>query len=70
MVSKTKTGPVDPRIVNGCPEKNPYPIPQTNPETKDSMAAIFFPVASLKRPPNVIIGDRQAKYKNINDAMH
>ena len=23
IVSKTKTGPVDPRIVSGCPEKNP-----------------------------------------------
>ena len=70
MVSKTRTGPVDPRMVSGCPEKKPYPIPHTKPETRDSIAAMFFPVASLKRPPKVMIGDRQAKYKKIKLAMH
>lgn len=59
-----------PRIVRGCPEKNPYPIPQIKPETKDSIAAILFPVAEPRRPPNVMIGDKQAKYKNIHDAIH
>lgn len=57
-------------MVKGCPEKNPYPIPQTKPETNDSMAAIFFPVASPNKPPNVIIGERQAKYRKIKEATH
>lgn len=70
MVSNTKTGPVEPRMVRGCPEKNPYPIPQTKPDTKDSMAAILLPVALPNSPPNVMIGDKQAKYKNIHDAIH
>ncbi len=34
------------------------------------MAAIFLPVTSLKSPPKVIIGDKQAKYKNIQEATH
>jgi hypothetical protein len=54
-----------PKIVSGCPEKKPYPIPQTNPDTNDSIAAIFLPVAFDSNPPNVIIGDKQAKYKKI-----
>jgi len=45
-------------------------MPQTNPETSDSIAAIFFPVASLRRPPKVIMGDKQAKYKKIKEATH
>lgn len=61
---------MEPRIVNGWPEKNPYPIPHTKPETSDSIAAIFFPVASLRRPPKVIMGDKQAKYKKMNEATH
>ena len=70
MVSNTRTGPVDPRMVSGCPEKKPQPIPQTKPETRDSIAAMLLPVAWPKRPPNVMMGDRQAKYKNIHEAMH
>jgi hypothetical protein len=31
---------------------------------------MLFPVAWPKRPPNVIIGDRQAKYRKIQEAMH
>lgn len=61
IVSNTSTGPVEPKIVSGWPEKNPYPMPHTNPETRDSIAAIFLPVASLSRPPNVIMGDKHAK---------
>jgi len=61
---------VEPSIVNGCPEKKPYPMPQTKPETSDSIAAMFFPVASLRRPPKVMIGDKQAKYKKMKDATH
>ena len=45
-------------------------IPQTKPETRDSIAAMLLPVAWPKRPPNVMMGDRQAKYKNIHEAMH
>lgn len=70
MVSNTRTGPVDPKMVSGCPEKKPQPIPHTKPDTKDSIAAMLFPVAWPKRPPNVIMGDRQAKYKKIQEATH
>jgi len=45
-------------------------MPQTKPETSDSMAAIFLPVASLRRPPNVMMGDKQAKYRKKKDATH
>jgi len=31
---------------------------------------MLLPVAWPKRPPNVIMGDRQAKYKKIQEAMH
>uniref|UniRef100_A0A182J676 Uncharacterized protein n=1 Tax=Anopheles atroparvus TaxID=41427 RepID=A0A182J676_ANOAO len=61
IVSKTSTGPVEPRMVSGWPEKNPYPMPHTNPDTSDSIAAILFPVAVPSSPPNVMIGERQAK---------
>lgn len=70
IVSKTRTGPVDPKIVSGCPEKKPYPMPQIKPDTSDSMAAILFPVTPPNSPPNVIIGERQAKYRNIQEATH
>lgn len=45
-------------------------MPQTKPETSDSIAAMFFPVASLSNPPKVIMGDKQAKYKKMKDATH
>lgn len=31
---------------------------------------IFLSVASDSNPPKVIMGVRQAKYKNTNDAIH
>jgi hypothetical protein len=31
---------------------------------------MLLPVAWPNRPPNVIIGDRQAKYRKIQEAMH
>jgi len=65
IVSNTKIGPVDPRIVSGCPEKSPYVTPTMNPDTRDSIAAILLSVASPSNPPNVIIGVRQAKYMKI-----
>ena len=70
IVSKTKIGPVEPRIVSGCPENNPYVIPTIKPDTKDSIAAILLSVASPSNPPNVIIGVRHAKYMKIIDAIH
>lgn len=45
-------------------------MPQTKPETKDSIAAMLFPVAVPSNPPKVMIGDKQAKYKNIQEATH
>ena len=34
------------------------------------MAAMLLPVASPSSPPNVMMGVRQAKYKNIHEATH
>ena len=70
MLSNTRTGPVDPRMVSGYPEKKPYNIPHTKPDTRDSRAAMLLPVAWPNRPPNVMMGERQAKYKKIHEAMH
>ncbi len=53
--------PVDPRMVNGCPENIPNKTPQIIPETRDSMDAMWFLVASPNRPPKVMIGVKQAK---------
>ena len=46
MVSKTKIGPVEPKIVRGWPEKKPKITPTISPETMDSIDAIRFSVAS------------------------
>ena len=40
-----------------------------HPAHSDSSAAKWFPVASPSNPPKVIIGDREAKYKNVIDAI-
>ena len=48
-------------VIAFIPENMPYETPTINPETKDSMAAIRFSVASPNSPPNVTIGVRQAK---------
>lgn len=61
IVSKTKTGPVLPKIVNGWPANKWYKIPQIAPDRRLSIAAMLLSVALLKRPPKVIIGDKQAK---------
>ncbi len=61
MVSKTSIGPVDPMMVSGCPENNPYPTPTKNPDIRDSIAAMRFSVASPSKPPKVMIGVRQEK---------
>ena len=37
---------------------------------RDSMVAIWFPVASPKRPPNATMGARQAKERKRKDEMH
>lgn len=63
MDSNTRTGPVEPRIVSGWPENSPYPIPHTNPETRDSIAAMLLFVAFPSKPPKVIMGVKQAKLK-------
>ena len=70
IVSKTKIGPVEPRIVSGWPENSPYVTPTIKPDTKDSIAAILLLVASPSNPPNVMIGVRQAKYMKIIEAIH
>lgn len=54
-------GPVDPMMVSGCPENNPYPTPTKNPDIKDSIAAMRFSVASPSNPPKVMMGVRQEK---------
>jgi hypothetical protein len=40
-----------------------------HPAQRDSSAARRFSVASPNSPPKVIIGDKEAKYKNVIDAM-
>ena len=37
MVSKTRTGPVLPMMVSGCPENSAYDIPQMAPDNKLSI---------------------------------
>ena len=40
------------------------------PAHSDSSAARWFSVASPKSPPNVMIGDSEAKYKKAIEARH
>jgi hypothetical protein len=44
-------------------------IPQRHPAQRDSRAAKRFSVTSPSKPPKVMIGDREAKYKNVIDAI-
>ena len=52
MDSKTRMGPVAPRIDNGWPENNPYPRPIASAPTSDSIVPILFSVVSPSKPPN------------------
>lgn len=70
MFSKTKTGPVEPKMVSGCPEAIPQTTPHRKPEQRDSMVPKRFSVASPSRPPNVMMGVKQAKYMNVKAARH
>jgi hypothetical protein len=40
------------------------------PDKRDDMAAMCWPVLWPNRPPNVTIGERQAKNRNTIEAMH
>lgn len=60
IVSKTRIGPVGPKMESGCPEKNPKVMPTMLLPKRVSITDILFSVASAKSPPNVINGARTA----------
>ena len=70
MVSKTRVGPVGPKMDNGCPDQNPYATPTTIPPIRASITDMWLSVASPSKPPKVTTGAKIAKYINKTDAKH
>lgn len=70
LSSKSKSGPVVPTTIIGCPDKNANSMPVRAVEISVSDIPIRLEVLSATRPPKVIAEERAAKYIKMAAAKH